>query len=249
MRFYFIDMKVIGIIPSRFASSRFPGKPLIDLKGKSMIQRVYEGASRSKLLDEVIVATDDQRIFDHVLSFGGKAEFTSENHKSGTDRCGELALNSDADVIINIQGDEPLINSDQIDALIRAFKEGSVQIASIGTKTISHEDIHNPNRIKIVLDQNNRALYFSRSAIPNSVNFKGDATAFYPFMKHIGLYGYRRTTLLELVNLKPTLLEEIESLEQLRWMFYGYNIHIIETTIETPNIDVPEDVKKILNLL
>lgn len=244
-----MDMKVIGIIPARYASSRFPGKPLIDLKGKSMIQRVYEGASKSKLLDEVIVATDDQRIFDHVIGFGGRVEFTSEHHKSGTDRCGELATNSDADVIINIQGDEPLINSDQIDTLISAFNNETVQIASLGTKTISQEDIHNPNRIKIVLDNTNRALYFSRSAIPNSVNFKGDANAFYPFMKHIGLYGYSRKTLLELVNLKPSLLEEIESLEQLRWMFYGYSIHIIETTIETPNVDVPEDVEKILNLL
>jgi len=242
-------MKIIGVIPARFASARFPGKPLIDLKGKSMIQRVYEGASKSHLLSEVIVATDDQRIYDHVIGFGGKVAFTSMDHQSGTDRCGELALNSDADVIINIQGDEPLIDARQIDALINAFKVESVQIASLGTHKISLTDIHNSNRIKVVTDVNSNALYFSRSAIPNSDNFKGDAVSFYPFMKHIGLYGYRKATLLKLVQLEATKLEQIESLEQLRWMYYGYKIHIVQTSIETPNIDVPEDVAQILALL
>ncbi len=242
-------MKVVGIIPSRYASSRFPGKPLIDLKGKSMIQRVYEGANKSKLLSEVIVATDDQRIFDHVQSFGGKVVMTAALHQSGTDRCGEVAIALDTDVIINIQGDEPLIDARQIDQVIEAFSDPNVQIATLGTEKISFEDLQNPNRIKIVLNQSNDALYFSRSAIPNSANFSKEPTSFYPFLKHIGLYAYRKKCLLELVKLIPTKLEQIESLEQLRWMYYGYSIRIVHTDIETPNVDVPEDLEKVLHLM
>ncbi len=242
-------MKVVGIIPARFASSRFPGKPLIDLKGKSMIQRVYEGAMKSKSLDIVIVATDDQRIYDHVKSFGGNVRMTRENHLSGTDRCGEIAQSLDADVVVNIQGDEPLIDSRQIDQVIAAFNDSSVQIATLGTHSISQDDIQNPNRIKIVTDAKNNALYFSRSAIPNSANFKGVPKDFYPFYKHIGLYAYRKACLLELVQLEATKLEQIESLEQLRWMYYGYSIRVVTTDIETPNIDVLEDVEKVLPFL
>jgi len=242
-------MKVVGIIPARFASSRFPGKPLIDLDGKSMIQRVYEGASRSTRLSEVIVATDDKRIFEHVKAFGGKVQMTNQSHVSGTERCGEIALTLDADVIINIQGDEPLIDARQIDQAVTAFSNSEVQIATLGTRSISEQDILNPNRIKIVLDKNSDALYFSRSPIPNSANFKGEASSFYPFMKHIGLYAYRKSCLLELVALKPTELEQIESLEQLRWLFHGYKINVVETEIETPNIDSPEDVETVLQIL
>ena len=242
-------MKVVGIIPSRYESSRFPGKPLIDLKGKSMIQRVYENASKSNSLDEVIVATDDQRIYDHVLSFGGKVMMTSANHASGTERCGEVAKTSEARIIINIQGDEPLVDPAQLDALIDAFTDESVQIATLGCPKISAEDIQNPNRIKIVTDVFKNALYFSRSAIPNDYHYKGDSRAFFPFLKHIGLYAYRTDVLLELIHLAPSKLEQIESLEQLRWLYYGYNIRVVETDIETPNIDTPEDVEKVLNLL
>jgi 3-deoxy-manno-octulosonate cytidylyltransferase (CMP-KDO synthetase) len=242
-------MKVVGIIPARYASSRFPGKPLIDLKGKSMIQRVYEGALKATNLTEVIVATDDKRIFDHVLSFGGNVRMTNENHPSGTDRCGEVALNIEADVIINIQGDEPLIDSRQIDQVIAAFTDSGVQIATLGTHSITPEDVQNTNRIKIVTDKKNNALYFSRSAIPNSANFKGVPEEFYPFYKHIGLYAYRKDCLLELVKLEPTKLEQIESLEQLRWLYNGYSIRVVTTDIETPNIDVPEDVEKVLPFL
>jgi len=214
-----------------------------------MIQRVYEGASKSKLLTEVIVATDDQRIFDHVQSFGGKVVMTLEQHSSGTDRCGEIAQHIDADVIINIQGDEPLIDARQIDQLIAAFSDSDVQIGTLGTNQISSADLQNPNRIKIVVNKANDALYFSRSAIPNFANFSKEPTSFYPFIKHIGLYAYRKECLLELVKLAPTALEQIESLEQLRWMYYGYSIRVVPTTIETPNIDVPEDVEKVLSLL
>lgn len=242
-------MKVTGIIPSRYASSRFPGKPLIDLKGKSMIQRVYENASKASLLNEIIVATDDERIYNHVKGFGGNVIMTRANHPSGTDRCGEIAEKTDADIIINIQGDEPLVNPRQLDALLKAFEDDSVQIATLGSPNISKEDIDNPNRIKIVTDAFNNALYFSRSAIPNDFHFKGNSQEFYPFLKHIGLYAYRKPCLLDLIRLEPSKLEQIESLEQLRWLYYGYSIRVVETTIETPNIDVPEDVEKVLGLI
>jgi len=243
-------LKVIGIIPARYASSRFPGKPLVDLKGKSMIQRVYEGAKRSTLLAEVIVATDDSRIYDEVVRFGGKVKMTSENHPSGTDRCGEVAKTiQDADVVINIQGDEPLVDYRQLDTLIQAFENKNTQIATLGNKAVSMEDIMNSNRIKIVVDDKEEALYFSRSAIPNFANFKEDPLENYPFYRHIGLYAYRADVLQELVKLKPTALEKVESLEQLRWLYYGYKIKIVETNIETPNIDVPEDVEKVLPFL
>ena len=243
-------MKVLGIIPSRYGSSRFPGKPLIDLKGKTMIQRVYEGAKKSTLLSDVIVATDDQRIVDEVKRFGGNVLLTKESHPSGTDRCGEIASQyTDIDVIINIQGDEPLVDFRQLDALISAFEDEQTKIATLGIKDVTLEDINNTNRIKIVVDHKQNALYFSRSAIPNFANTKGNPLEIYPFFRHIGLYAYRASILKELVELKPTQLETIESLEQLRWLYYGYSIRVVETTIETPNIDVPEDVKKVIEFL
>ena len=165
-------MKVLGIIPARYASSRFPGKPLIDLKGKTMIQRVYEGARKSKLIDLLIVATDDTRIRDEVLRFGGNVEMTSEKHNSGTDRCAEVAKKyPEYDLIVNIQGDEPLVDFRQLDQLIQVFEKESIQIATLATRKITREELENPNRIKIVVDKNNSALYFSRSAIPNQLNF------------------------------------------------------------------------------
>lgn len=243
-------MKVLGIIPARYASSRFPGKPLIDLKGKSMIQRVYEGAKKSTRITEVIVATDDQRIFDEVQRFGGKVMMTNENHPSGTDRCAEVASHfPDMDVVINIQGDEPLVDYRQLEQLIDAFIEPKTDIATLGNLSLTQEDVDNPNRIKVVVNAKNSALYFSRSAIPNSYHSKGNPLEKYPYMRHIGLYAYRSTVLQELTKLEPTALEKIESLEQLRWLYHGYSIQLVETTIETPNIDVPEDVEKVLEFL
>lgn len=239
-------MKVIGIIPARYGSSRFPGKPLIDLKGKTMIQRVYEGASLSKKLDKIIVATDDQRIVDAVQSFGGHVVLTSENHTTGTDRCGEVIQNESCDVVINIQGDEPLVDARQIDQLITAFEDDRTEIATLGTYNFDLEDLNNPNRIKIVKGQDDFALYFSRSAVPNNVNAKGEE---YPFMRHIGLYGYRSKVLSKIIQLEPTQLEKVESLEQLRWLYYGYKIKVATTDIETPNIDTPEDIEKVLKHL
>lgn len=243
-------MKTLGIIPARYESSRFPGKPLIDLKGKTMIQRVYEGAQKSAMLSEIIVATDDQRIYDEVLRFGGRAEFTNPAHPSGTDRCGEVAkLYPDYDVVLNIQGDEPLVDHRQIDGLLQVFTESEIQIATLGIREENVEALQNTNRIKIVLNHRQQALYFSRSFIPNSANFNSEALSYYPYMRHIGLYAYRSEVLQEIINLPPTKLEKVESLEQLRWLYYGYSISIVETNIETPNIDVPADVERVLTLL
>ena len=243
-------MKVLGIIPARFASSRFPGKPLIDLKGKTMIQRVYEGAAKSSSLTQIIVATDDQRIVDEVLRFGGNVCLTNESHQSGTDRCAEVArLYPGFDVVINIQGDEPLVNPKQLDQLLNAFKNPTVNIATLGIPTNDEADLMNPNRIKIVLDHQENALYFSRSCVPNTFHFNGEFLSNYPFLRHIGLYAYRANTLAQLCQLTPTALEKMESLEQLRWMYHGFPIKVVQTDIETPNIDTPEDVENVLTFL
>lgn len=244
-------MKILGVIPSRFASSRFPGKPLIDLAGKSMIQRVYEGAKKCDLFDELLVATDDERIFSHVLEFGGKAVMTSSEHQSGTDRCGEvIKLFPDFDVVVNIQGDEPLVEAEQLRQLISAFENQQTEIATLGILVQNQQELFNPNRIKVVLNAHNQAIYFSRNPIPFGAQMLQEFwMKNYPYVRHIGLYAYRTKILQELVNLEPTNLEKQESLEQLRWMYYGYNIQVVMTEIETPNIDSPEDVAAILDLL
>lgn len=242
-------MKIVGVIPARYASSRFPGKPLIDLKGKTMIQRVYEGASKSGLIDEVIVATDDQRIYETVNDFGGQAQMTSENHRTGTDRCAEVAESREADVIINIQGDEPLIDYRQLDQLCNAFEDDTVKIATLGIRGVSNDEMNNPNRIKLVTDVWGDALYFSRSPIPNHIYAKEQFKDPDKFLRHIGVYAYRKQALQKISSLAPTELEQIESLEQLRWMYHGYKIRVVETEIETPNIDTPEDVAVVLSKL
>ena len=211
-----------------------------------MIQRVYEGASACNSLDSVIVATDDQRIYDAVKAFGGNVEMTSESHPSGTDRCGEIAAKYEADVFVNVQGDEPLVNPGQIDTLCSAFDDTSVSIATLGHTQVSPDDLGDINRVKVVCDTNGNALYFSRSPIPSTERSSDEVKANFPFMRHIGLYAYRKETLQELVQLKPCALEQMEALEQLRWMYYGYEIRVIPTDIETPNIDTPEDLEKVL---
>jgi len=242
-------MNVIGIIPSRYSSSRYPGKPLVDLCGKSMIQRVYENTSKSALFKQVIVGTDDLRIFNHVQDFGGSVMMTRSDHESGTNRCAEIAQKINADIIVNIQGDEPLVDRLQLNTLIQSFKDPTVKIATLATENITLSDIENSNRIKVVVDHKNDALYFSRSSIPNRVHFKGDSTNFYPFLKHIGLYAFRRPILIDVSKLATTKLEQIESLEQLKWLYYGYNIRVLKTNIETPNIDTPEDVEKVIKII
>ena len=212
-----------------------------------MIQRVYEGALKSSKIALLIVATDDERIVKEVLRFGGNVEMTKKTHQSGTDRCAEVAARHPGfDVIINIQGDEPLVDHRQLDLLINAFQDASVKIASIATKKISTEELSNPNRIKVLLKNNNDALYFSRNPIPFTQSV---AITHFNFLRHIGLYAFTTETLMEITALTPTPLEKAESLEQLRWLFYNYAIRIVETDIETPNIDSPDDVEYVISCL
>ena len=241
-------MKFIAIIPARYASTRFPGKPLAMLGGKTIIQRVCEQVS--KMLEEVYVATDDERILNTVESFGGKAVMTSSNHKSGTDRIKEAAekLGTDADVIINVQGDEPFILPEQIETVCKCFDDESTQIATLGKpfgEEQGFEMLRNPNSPKIVVDNNNRAMYFSRSVIPYvRGKEEGAWLASYPFLKHIGLYAYRRKVLEEITSLPQSSLEVAESLEQLRWLQNGYTIKVGITDAETIGIDTPDDLKR-----
>ncbi len=244
-------MKVLGIIPARYQSTRFPGKPLVDIAGKSMIQRVYEQARKSELLTDVIVATDDDRIWNHVRDFGGKAIMTSVEHLNGTSRCGEvISKESGYDVVINIQGDEPLVKPEQIDAVLALFKRDEVEIGTVVKRLHDSADIENENRIKVVLDHSGNALYFSRSAIPFVQGKQiSDWPETIPYFKHIGIYAWRTETLKKLLLLKPTELEKAESLEQLRWLYYGYKIATVETEIETPNIDTPQDLAAVIRAL
>ena len=244
-------MKVLGVIPSRFGSSRFPGKPLIDIAGQSMIQRVYLQSKKCELIDEVIVATDDDRIYQHVLEFGGKAMMTSTQHENGTQRCGEvLDAHSDFDVVLNIQGDEPLIKPQQLEKVIALFHDETVQIGTLVKKMDKEEEVLNVNRVKVVLDSKQNAIYFSRNTIPASNNLSLtqilDLGLFY---KHIGIYAWRIEVLKELLQLPFSELERVESLEQLRWLYNGYKIRVAETSIETPNIDTPEDLEEVLRAL
>jgi 3-deoxy-manno-octulosonate cytidylyltransferase (CMP-KDO synthetase) len=238
---------ILGVIPARYASTRLAGKPLIDIGGKSMIQRVYEQCLKCDELNDVIVATDDQRIFDHVLYFGGKVMLTSTDHQSGTDRCAEVVGNTDKvyHAVINIQGDEPFINPDQISKVIRCFEDESVQIATLFKKISREQDAQFPNTVKVVMNNKNNALYFSRSVIP----YRRNQGAEISYNKHIGLYGYRTETLLQITQLKPSMLEQAESLEQLRWLENGFTIRMCETQLETLSIDTPDDLKLVENYL
>ena len=239
-------MKVLGVIPSRFASTRFPGKPLIDILGKTMIQRVYEQVSKSKLLDHVVVATDDHKIFNHVSEFGGAAILTSVEHETGTDRCHEvLSKLSGYDVVINIQGDEPLIESEQIDSLISIFKNHECEIATLVKQITNVEILHDASKVKVVKTTNDRALYFSRHPIPYQRIDKSDWQTQHAFWQHIGIYGYRSAVLNTIAKLPMSCLEKAESLEQLRWLENGFNIYIAETVHESISIDIPEDLARV----
>ena len=238
-------MKFIGIIPARYASTRFPGKPLAMLGGRSVIQRVYEQAST--ILDETYVATDDERILQAVEQFGGQAIMTRADHKSGTDRIEEAAekLNTQADVIINIQGDEPFIQQSQIETLIHLFDDATTQIGTLGKRFETMEAVMNPNSPKIVTDKNGFALYFSRSVIPYVRGKEQSAwLQNFPYLKHLGLYAYRREVLREVTQLPQSPLEKAESLEQLRWLENGYRIRVGLTDVETVGIDTPEDLQR-----
>jgi 3-deoxy-manno-octulosonate cytidylyltransferase (CMP-KDO synthetase) len=239
------EMKFIAIIPARYASTRFPGKPLAILGGKTVIQRVYEQVS--SVLDEVYVATDDERIFQAVEGFGGRAVMTRADHKSGTDRIEEAAekIGSAADVIINVQGDEPFIQPSQIETLMHLFDAPETQIGTLGKPFESLEAVDNPNSPKIVTDTRGFALYFSRSVIPfiRGVD-RQDWFGRYPFLKHLGIYAYRREVLRQVTALPQSSLEQAESLEQLRWLQNGYRIRVGLTDVETVGIDTPEDLSR-----
>lgn len=238
-------MKFIGIIPARYASSRFPGKPLAMLGGKMVIERVVEQVS--SILDNVYVATDDQRIYDAVTGFGGRAIMTRTDHQSGTDRIREAyeKIGEDFDVIINIQGDEPFIQRSQIKTVMDCFNDENTQIATLGKLFTTMEAVRNPNSPKIVIDNNGYAMYFSRSVIPFVRNVdEKEWINKYPFMKHIGLYAYRSKVLKEITELPQSSLELAESLEQLRWLQNGYKIKVGTTDVETVGIDTPDDLKR-----
>lgn len=238
-------MKFIGIIPARYASSRFPGKPLASLGGKIVIQRVYEQVAT--ILEHVCVATDDERILNSVTAFGGQAVMTSPHHKSGTDRIAEAVekIGGDYDVIINIQGDEPFIQSSQIKTLCHCFDDPDTQIATLGKPFSTIDAVQNVNSPKIVLDNKGYAMYFSRAVIPfiRGVDQTG-WLAQYPFLKHIGIYAYRASVLTEITQLPQSSLELAESLEQLRWLQNGYKIKVGLTEVETIGIDTPADLQR-----
>ena len=238
-------MKFIGLIPARYASTRFPGKPLALLAGKPVIQHVYEQAS--KVLDAVYVATDDERIYNKVEEFGGKAVMTSTEHHSGTDRIEEalLKVGGNFDVVVNIQGDEPFIQKSQIETLCKCFDDQITQIATLGKPFESIEAVENPNSPKIVIDNNGYAMYFSRSIIPfiRGVE-KNEWLKKHTFLKHLGIYAYRASVLNEITKLPQSELELAESLEQLRWLQNGYKIKVGLTNAETVGIDTPEDLRR-----
>ena len=248
-----IPLRFVGIIPARFASTRFPGKPLVDIGGKTMIQRVYEQVS--KALTDVYVATDDQRIFDAVLAFGGKAIMTSDKHKSGTDRCFEAfsKLEEWFDVVVNVQGDEPFIQPEQIAELQKCFSEPDTQIATWAKKVTEKdgfEFLSNPNNPKLVINKQNEAMYFSRSVIPFRRGAEyAEWLSLHAYLKHVGIYAYRADVLRELTQLEQSPLEIAESLEQLRWLENGYRIKVGFTDVETVGIDTPEDLEKVKDLL
>jgi len=241
-------MKTIGIIPARYASSRFPGKPLVDIAGKSMIQRVYEQVNGCRCLSEVVVATDDKRIEDHVRSFAGNVVMTSPDHQSGTDRCAEVVQKVQGfDIAINIQGDEPFISPLQIDLLSSLFEDSQTDIGTLVKKIDNAEDLFNENTPKVVFNNKKQALYFSRQTIPFQRNVKqSDWLNNQAYYKHIGIYGYRTEVLKEITALPVSSFEKSEALEQLRWLENGYTIKVAETKFDTIAVDHPKDVEAIL---
>lgn len=247
-------MKSLGIIPARYDSTRFPGKPLFVIEGKSMIQRVYEQASLCKDLSRVVVATDHSGILKHVQDFGGECVITASCHKTGTERCAEaleiiLSENPDAiDVVVNIQGDEPFLSPEQISEVVSCFNDPAIRIATLARKICSREEVTDPNVVKLVCNDNHQVLYFSRSQIPFIRKRSGEKeTTEFPFLEHVGLYGFRKSILPELVKLPESSLERAESLEQLRWLQHGLPIYVKETTFPSISIDTPADLLKITN--
>jgi 3-deoxy-manno-octulosonate cytidylyltransferase (CMP-KDO synthetase) len=243
---------IVAIIPARYASTRYPGKPLIDIMGKTMIQRVYEQVSKTKLISKVVVATDDQRIFDHVRSFNGFVVMTSGYHPSGTDRCMDAVqqLEENYQYIINVQGDEPFIDPGQVDELAAVLQDGNTELATQMIAVNSYEMLFDRGEVKIVLNSHSEALYFSRMVIPciKGVDEK-EWHLHHPYFRHVGMYAYRRDILEQITKLPVSSLEKAESLEQLRWLENGFKIKCVLTGFESHCIDVPDDVEKVLKLV
>jgi 3-deoxy-manno-octulosonate cytidylyltransferase (CMP-KDO synthetase) len=243
---------IVGIIPARYSSTRFPGKALCDIKGKTMVQRVYEQAKRSTHLHKVVVATDDQRIIDNVLSFGGEVIMTASTHPSGTDRCWDALqqLKEQYQYVINIQGDEPFINPKQIDELASVLKDGTTELATQMIPVDSYEMLADEGEVKIVLNSNNEALYFSRAIIPYIKNAdKKEWHKHFQYYRHVGMYAYRSDVLEKITKLPVSSLEKVESLEQLRWVENGFKIKCVPTAFDSHCIDTPEDLEKMLKVM
>ncbi len=239
-------MKVVGIIPARYASTRFPGKPLALIKGKPMIQRVYEQALKSKL-DAVVIATDDVRIADAMMDFGGQYVMTSPNHRSGTDRCCEALdlLKTKYDAVVNIQGDEPFIDPKQIDLLVDLIVRDDTSLASLAKRIDDADELFSPNAVKVVVNQEGNAMYFSRNPIPFMRNVDRDEwLAKGRFYKHIGIYAYKADVLHQVAHMEPSALEQAESLEQLRWLENGLAIRMALSDAENISIDTPDDLHR-----
>jgi 3-deoxy-manno-octulosonate cytidylyltransferase (CMP-KDO synthetase) len=242
---------ILGIIPARYASTRFPGKPLIDIKGISMIQRVYQQAKKSTLLKDVIVATDDERIYKHVESFGGKVVYTQSEHPSGTDRSFEALqkFNSNFDYVINIQGDEPFIDPTQIDLLANVC-DGTTELATLMIPVDSHEVLFDMGEVKITLNSKSEALYFSRMVIPFIKNKPQEEWhKHHQYFRHVGMYAYRADVLEQITKLNPSSLENAESLEQLRWLENGFKVKCVKTDFDSHCIDTPDDIEKVIRLM
>lgn len=240
---------ILGIIPARYASTRFPGKPLVDIRGKSMIQRVYEQATKAEKLDAVVVATDDLRIADHVTQFGGRAVLTRADHPSGTDRCFEALqlIGGTYQYVINIQGDEPMLQPAQIDELAAVLSDNDVELATQMTAVTDTTTLFHAGEVKIVLNQLQEALYFSRQVIPHLKGVpENEWVEQHRYWRHVGMYAYRTDILEKITQLSVSNLEKAESLEQLRWLEAGYRIRCVPTAFDSYCVDTPEDLETLL---
>jgi 3-deoxy-manno-octulosonate cytidylyltransferase (CMP-KDO synthetase) len=240
-------LRIVVVIPARYASTRLPGKPLADLDGRPMIEHVYRRAAASSVVSEVIVATDDLRVATRVTGFGGKVRLTKATHETGTDRLAEVAASLDCDVVVNVQGDEPLVDPNAIAELVAPFEsDTSVHMTTLFRRIHDTSELNNPNVVKVVLDRGGYALYFSRAPIPHVRDPRG---GWPPLYRHIGLYGYRRSALLVLASLEPTPLERAESLEQLRAIEHGIRIKAVETRYESFEVNTPDDLAQVRRLM
>ncbi len=241
-------MKIIAVIPARYASTRFPAKLMQDLGGKTVILRTYEAAINTNLFDDVFVATDSELIYNEIISHKGKAIMSIKNHESGSDRIAEAVANLEVDIVVNVQGDEPFIDAKPLQELIEIFKEdknNKVDLASLMYEITEEEEIENSNNVKVVVDQNNFALYFSRSVIP----FAREKNVGVHYMKHIGVYAFRKQALLDFYNLPMKSLEASEKLEQLRYLEFGKRIKMVQTSHGSIGIDTVEDLEKARKLI